>query len=79
MLSQAAKAKKMSQAMLLFEKLKDSRQPPVLRTDQKLFTVQAIHNHQNDRIYAVNREDIPLNAQIAYTRQILPSSSLKRG
>ena len=41
----------------------------MLWRDKKLLTVQAIHNHQNDRIYAVNKEDIPLNEQIAYKRQ----------
>ena len=32
-------------------------------------TVPAIHNHQNDRIYAVNKEDIPLNERVVYKRQ----------
>ena len=68
-LSQTVKAKRMSRAKLLLEKLKDDSQPPVLWTDEKLFTVQAVHNHQNDRIWAVNKEDIPLNERIAYKRQ----------
>ena len=68
-LSQTVNAKKLSSAKLLFEKLKDGRQSPVLWTDEKLFTVQTIHNHQNDRIYGVNKEDIPLNERIAYKRQ----------
>ena len=51
------------------EKLKDGMQPSVLWTDKMLFTVQAIHNHQNYRIYAVNKEDIPMNERIAYKRQ----------
>ena len=68
-LSQTVKTKRLSRAKLLLEKLKDGRQPPVLWTDEKLFTVQAIHNHQNDRIYAVNKEDIPLIERIANKRQ----------
>ena len=68
-LSQTVKAKRLSRAKLLLEKMMDGRQPPVLWTDKKLFTVQAIHNHQNDLIYAVNKEDIPLNVRIAYKRQ----------
>ena len=35
---------------------------------QKSFTVQVIHNHQNDHIYAVNKEYILLNERIAYKR-----------
>ena len=64
-LSQTVKAKRLSQAKLLLLKLKDGRQPPVLWTDKKLLTVQAIHNHQNDWINAENKEDIPLNQRIA--------------
>ena len=94
-LSQTVNAKFLSRAKILFEKLKDGRQPPVLWTDKKLLAVQVMHNHQNDRIYAVSKEDIPLNERIAYKHQkpasilvwadvastgkILPSSSLKRG
>ena len=47
----------------------DGRQPPVLWTDKELFSVQATHYHQNNRIYAVNKEDIPLNERIAYKHQ----------
>ena len=68
-LSYIVKVKRLSLAKLLFETLKNGRQPPVLWTDKKLFTVLEIHNHQNDRIYAVNKEDIPLNERIAYKRQ----------
>ena len=69
MLSQTVKAKRLSRAKLILETLKDGRQPPVLWTDKKLITVQAIHNHQNDRIYALNKEDIPLKVQIGHKRQ----------
>ena len=37
----------------------------MLWTDEKLFTVQAIHNTQNDRFYAQQKEDILVNEQIA--------------
>ena len=57
-LSQTVKAKRLSQAKLLFEEIKDGRLPPVLWTDKKLFTVQATH-----------KEDILLNEQIAYKCQ----------
>ena len=67
--SQTVKAKRLNRAKHLLEKLKDGRQSPGLWTDRKLFTVQAIHHHQHDRIYAVNKEDIPLNERIAHKRQ----------
>ena len=44
-------------------------QPPVLWTDEELFTVQAVHNHQNDQIYEVNKDDIPLNERLMFQRQ----------
>ena len=54
---------------------KCDKQPPVLRTDDKLFLVQAIHNTQNDRIYAQQKEDIPVNEQTAYQCQ-KPASAM---
>ena len=66
MLSLTVKSKGLSLARLILEKLEDGWQPPVLWTDEKLFTVQAIHNNQNDRIYSVNKEDILLNERITY-------------
>ena len=51
------------------EKLEDGMQPLVLWTDEKLFTVQAMHNHQNDWIYAVNNDDIPFNERLMFWRQ----------
>ena len=41
----------------------------LLWTDEKLFTVQAVHNSENDRIYAVNKSDIPLNDRLMFRRQ----------
>ena len=46
------------------DKPKDGTQLPVLWNDEKLFTVQAIHNNQNNRIYAQRKEE-----RIAYQRQ----------
>ena len=72
-LSQTIKTNRLSRAELLLAKLRDGRKPPVLWTDKKLFTVQEIYNHQNDWIYAVNKEDIPLNEGIAYKRKKIAS------
>ncbi|XP_076067677.1 uncharacterized protein LOC143040467 [Oratosquilla oratoria] len=69
LLSQATKTKRLARGKLLLEKLENGTQPPVLWTDEKLFTVKAVHNHQNDRIYAVHKEDIPLNELLMFRRQ----------
>ena len=45
LLSQLAKIKRLQRDRLLLEKLRDDTQPPVW-FDEKLFTVQAVHNHQ---------------------------------
>ena len=47
LLSEATKTKQMSRAILLVQEL-NSTHPPMLWTDEKLFTVQAVHNHQNN-------------------------------
>ena len=69
LLSQATKAKRLQRAKLLLENLRDGTQPPVLWTDEKLLTIQAVHNPQNDRIYAVNKSDIPLSDRLMFRRQ----------
>ena len=40
-----------------------------LWTHEKLFTIQAVRNPQNDGIYAVNKSDIPLNDRLIFRRQ----------
>ena len=48
-------------------------QPPILWTDDKLFTIQAIHDHQNVRVYSRRKEDIPVELRTAFRRQKPPS------
>ena len=45
--SNATKKKRFEKAKMLLKRLLDDTQPAVLWTDEKLFTVQAIHNSQN--------------------------------
>ena len=92
LLTPAAKTKRLQRAKLLLKNLRDGTQPPVMWTDEKLFTVQAVHNHQNGWIWAANKQGIPLNNRLMFQRQKpasvmvwlqlerkLPSSSLKKG
>ena len=69
LLSQATKTKRPQRAKLLLENLRDGMQPPVVWADEKLFSVQAVHNPQNDRIYAVNKSGIHLNDRLMFRRQ----------
>ena len=69
LLTQGAKTKRLQRAKLLLKKLGDGTQPPFWWTGEKLFTVQAVHNYQNDRIRAANKQDIPLNNRLMFQRQ----------
>ena len=73
LLSQATKTKRLQRAKLLLENLRDGTQPPVLWSKDKLFTVQAVHNPQSNRIYAANKSDIPLNDKLMFRRPKLAS------
>ena len=65
--------KRLKRARLLLHCLQDCMQPPVLWTDEKLFTVQAVHNAQNDRVWARNVKDIPEEHRISFRCQKLAS------
>ena len=41
----------------------------VLWTDEKLFTVQAVHNHQNDRIWLPDIHMVPVECRSSFRRQ----------
>ena len=73
LLSDTTKKKRVERAKLLLKKLKDNMQPTVLWTDEKLFTVQAVHNPQNDRVWGKTKESIPVELRTAFRRQ-KPSS-----
>jgi len=69
LLSDATKKKRHERAKVLLKKLLDGTQPQVLWTDEKLFTVQAIHNAQNDRIWIENKDSVPAEQQTSFRRQ----------
>ena len=69
LLSIPAREKRLQRARLLLKLLKDCTQPTVLWTDEKLFTVQAIHNPQNDRVWSQNIGKIPAEKRIFFQRQ----------
>jgi inhibitor of nuclear factor kappa-B kinase subunit alpha len=58
LLSEATKKKRLERGRQILKKLKQDTSSPVLWTDEKLFTVQAIYNPQNDRVYSKSKEDV---------------------
>ena len=69
LLSEATKKKRLDRAKVLVKKLVDGTQPQVLWTDEKLFTVQAVHNHQNDRIWLPDINMVPVEHRSSFRRQ----------
>ena len=68
-MSEATKKKRLDRAKVLVKKLVDGTQPQVLWTDEKLFTVQAVHNHQNDRIWLPDINMVPVERRSSFRRQ----------
>ena len=50
-------------------RLRSGLKLPILFTDEKLFTIQSVHNSQNDRILAKNKKDIALEDRAVFRRQ----------
>ncbi len=72
-ISEATKKKRLVRGWELLQHLCQDRSPPVLWTDEKIFTVQAIHNSQNDWVLAKNKSDIPVELRTSFQRQKPPS------
>ena len=69
LLSDPTRDKRLKRARLLQKRLKDCTQPMVLWTDEKLFTVQAVHNSQNDRVWGRSIAQIPVEQRTSFQRQ----------
>ncbi|QQP41505.1 Putative dde superfamily endonuclease, partial [Caligus rogercresseyi] len=69
LLSEATIEKRRERGRILLNKLKSGTQGPVFYTDEKLFTVQAVYNSQNDRILAKSSADIPVKVRGVFRRQ----------
>ena len=69
LLSAATKKKRLEKVKLLRNKLLDDTQLTILWTDEKLFSIQAIHNPQNDRIWTKNKESVPVELRTSFRRQ----------
>ncbi|QQP49028.1 Transposase, partial [Caligus rogercresseyi] len=69
LLSEATIEKRRERGRILLNKLKSGTQGPVFFTDEKLFTVQAVYNSQNDRILAKSSADILVKVRGVFRRQ----------
>ena len=61
--------KRLSRSRLLLNRIKDGTLRNIIFSDEKLFSVQQCHNHQNDRILAKSIEAIPGNAGKVFRTQ----------
>ena len=69
LLSAATKKKRLERAKLVLNRLLDDTQPTILWTDEKLFTIQVMHNPQNDRIWMKNKGSVPIKLRTSFRRQ----------
>ena len=69
LLNDTTKEKRYERSKMLLNKLLDGMWPQVLWTDEKLFTVQAIHNSQNDRIWIESKDLVPFECRTSFRRQ----------
>jgi len=68
-LTENAKAKRLACAKEMLKRLKKGELKDILFTDEKMFTVQRIHNRHNDRILAKDIKEVPTELKTAFQRQ----------
>ena len=61
--------KRPARSKLLLKQFKNGTLQNVIFTDEKLFTVQQAHNHQNDRVLAKTFDSIPANTRKVFRTQ----------
>ena len=69
LLSKPTIEKRLTRCKLLLQRIKDGTLPNIIFSDEKLFTVQQSHNHQNDRILSKSIASIPSNAGKVFRSQ----------
>ena len=61
--------KKLARSKLLLKRLKNGTLQNLIFTDEKSFTVQQVHNPQNDRVLAKTLDLIPANTRKVFSTQ----------
>lgn len=69
LLSAANKAKRLSRCREILKRLKSDMLPNIIFSDEKLFTVEAAPNTQNDRIISSNISAVPIETKSIFKRQ----------
>ncbi len=72
-LSEDKKAKCLHRGRQLLKILKDGTMLPILWTDEKLFTVEAVHNVRNDQVLGTSKEALGINV-LSHFRHQKPAS-----
>ncbi len=68
-LGAAQRKKRLARSKILAKVLSADTHPSIIWTDEKLFTVEAVHNTHNDRILAVDINSIPVGEKSVFRRQ----------
>ena len=69
LLLNGTKAKRLTRSKVLLGEVRCDMKLPIPFTDEKLFTIQSVHNTQNNRILAKNKKDIALEDRAVFKRQ----------
>ena len=73
LLSDAAKQKRLDRSKKLLRRLRNGMLPNFIFRDEKIFTVEAVFNHRNDRVQSKSLQDIPRSLKkVRRTRKPAP-------
>ena len=65
-LSAAVKQKKLERSKLLLKTFRSGTAGKIVWSDEKIFTVEMVHNRRNDRIIGRSIKDIPCNQKTVH-------------
>ena len=69
LISDATRLKRLRRSLVLLKLLRDGMAGPVCSTDEKIFSVQPVHNSQTDSVLGKDRSSIPLARRAVFRRQ----------
>ena len=69
LISGATIEKRLARSKLLLKQLKNGMLQNLIFTDEKLFTVQQAHSHQNDQVWAKTLDSISANTRKVFRTQ----------
>lgn len=69
LISEASKKKRLDRGKKMLKEIERAGQKSIIWSDEKVFTVQAVNNPQNDRVYAANPGDLPEGSRAHLRRQ----------